>query len=156
LISLFVVFLQKLWYCVNWVTIQFFNALCGVRHGDDSRSDLGQIEVVPVKLVPVFGPETSYLRKSILIIIIHFWAIIINHFHALIVIAFMRVIANRCRFATIGIVSGHPRYDRYTARIIETLKQQSTEPLDFIGVIGKEYNDKLIETFAPSCILSHE
>jgi hypothetical protein len=68
----------------------------------------------------------------------------------------MRVIANRCRFSTIGIISGHPRYDKYTARIIDTLKQQSTEPLNFIGSIGKEYSHKLTESFASSSILAHE
>jgi hypothetical protein len=68
----------------------------------------------------------------------------------------MRVIANRCRFTTIGIVSGHPRYDKYTARIIDTLKQQSTEPLNFIGAIGNEYSDRLSERFASSAILAHE
>jgi hypothetical protein len=68
----------------------------------------------------------------------------------------MRVITNRFRFATIGIISGHPRYDKYTVRIMDILKQQSTEPLNFIGSIGKENSDKLTEIFASSSILAHE
>lgn len=42
----------------------------------------------------------------------------------------MRIVVNRFNFATtIGIVSGHPRFDAQTARIIDVLKEQSKDQL---------------------------
>ncbi len=42
----------------------------------------------------------------------------------------MRIVANRFNFATtIGIISGHPRFDKQAARIIDVLKEQSKDKL---------------------------
>jgi len=68
----------------------------------------------------------------------------------------MKIISNRFSFATIGIVSGHPRFDKQTARIIDVLKQQSKEPLDFVGVIGDQYSDKVTYAYESSKVLAHE
>lgn len=68
----------------------------------------------------------------------------------------MKIISNRFSFATIGIISGHPRFDKYTARIIDVLKEQSKEPLEFVGVIGDAYSNKLSQTYASSSVLAHE
>lgn len=68
----------------------------------------------------------------------------------------MKIISNRFSFATIAIISGHPRFDKYTARIIDVLKEQSKEPLDFVGVIGDEYSKKLTQTYASSSVLDHD
>jgi hypothetical protein len=56
----------------------------------------------------------------------------------------MKVICTRFKFATtVGIISGHPRYDNQTAQIIDAIKSQSKEPIEFVGVIGDEYSGKL-------------
>jgi hypothetical protein len=68
----------------------------------------------------------------------------------------MKLINNRFTFATIGIISGHPRFDKQTARIIDVLKEQSKEPLEFVGVIGDEYANKLTYAYESSKVLAHE
>jgi hypothetical protein len=56
----------------------------------------------------------------------------------------MKVICTRFKFATtVGIISGHPRYDNQTAQIIDAIKSQSKEPIEFVGVIGDQYSGKL-------------
>jgi lipid A disaccharide synthetase len=56
----------------------------------------------------------------------------------------MKLICTRFNFATtVGIISGHPRYDNQTARIIDAIRSQSKEPIEFVGVIGDQYKDKL-------------
>ncbi len=69
----------------------------------------------------------------------------------------MRIVANRFNFATtIGIISGHPRFDKQAARIIDVLKEQSKDKLQFIGVIGNEYAGKLDKSFGTTSALNHE
>lgn len=68
----------------------------------------------------------------------------------------MKIIRSRFGFATIGIISGHPRFDKTAARVIDCLAAQSKEPVDFIGVIGNQYANKLSTSYASSSILDHE
>lgn len=67
----------------------------------------------------------------------------------------MKIFSNKFRITTIGIVSGHPRFDAETARIIEVLREQSKEPLEFVGVIGDEFADKLNKRFGSTNGLQH-
>ena len=67
----------------------------------------------------------------------------------------MKIISNKFRIATIGIVSGHPRFDAQTARIIELLREQSKEPLEIVGVIGDEFADRLNQRFGSTSGLQH-
>lgn len=69
----------------------------------------------------------------------------------------MKIINNRFCFATtIGIFSGHPRFDKQTAQIIDALKAQSKDKLEFVGIIGDQYSNKLTHTIASSSALNHE
>ena len=68
----------------------------------------------------------------------------------------MKILTTRFGFATIGIISGHPRFDKTAARIIDTLSAQSREPLNFVGVIGNQYEKKLSHVYSSSSILDHE
>ena len=40
--------------------------------------------------------------------------------------------------------------------LIDTLQAQSKEPLEFVGVIGKEYSNKLRQTYGYSSITDHD
>lgn len=68
----------------------------------------------------------------------------------------LKLIGSRFSFATIGIVSGNTKFDQQTARIIDVLKQRSNEPLEFIGVIGDKYADKLSHRFASTSVVAHD
>jgi hypothetical protein len=65
----------------------------------------------------------------------------------------MRVVCTRFGFTTtVGIISGNPKHDRRTAAIIDAVKSQSKEPIEFIGVIGDQYAKKLTKQYASSSI----
>ena len=69
----------------------------------------------------------------------------------------MKVICTRFGFSTtVGIISGHPRHDRRTAAIIDAVKAQSKEPVDFVGVIGDQYAKKLTKQYASSSITNND
>jgi len=52
--------LEKLSYCVDIVAIQFFNSRGWEGHGDNSWSDVSEIEVVTVLFVSVFGSTYDF------------------------------------------------------------------------------------------------
>lgn len=67
----------------------------------------------------------------------------------------MRVLSNRFRFTTIGIVSGNPKFDAQTAVLIDKIQKQSSEPVNFIGVIGDEFASKLQTRYGSTSVLDH-
>lgn len=68
----------------------------------------------------------------------------------------MKIIRSRFDFATIALISGHPRFDRTAARIMDAIQEQSSERIDFVGVIGDNYSKNMHKRFASSSLLDHE
>lgn len=67
----------------------------------------------------------------------------------------MQIISRFGFHTNIAVISGHPRFDRKAARIMEAIKSKSKNPVKFIGVIGDEYKDLMSEVYASSSVLKH-
>lgn len=68
----------------------------------------------------------------------------------------MNIFRTKFGISTVAVISGHPRYDRTASLIMDSLSAQSKESLQFVGVIGDKYSNKLSHSYSSSAILDHE
>ena len=68
----------------------------------------------------------------------------------------MNIFRTRFGITTIAIISGHPRFDRTANNIMDAISAQSKSSVEFVGVIGDQYSNKMSNRYASTSMLDHE